>query len=46
MKDRHYCLYCDSELDFIPSEDGGFCSADCEDNFIFEMANDFERGKP
>ena len=28
---KDYCLVCGIELDFIPSEDGGFCSIECND---------------
>ena len=31
----YYCLCCGCELDFIPHEDGGFCSYMCEDTWIF-----------
>ena len=30
---KYYCLYCDIELDFIPTDDGGFCSTECEDSW-------------
>ena len=32
---EHFCLWCEGKLDFIPSEDGGFCCLECEDNWVF-----------
>ena len=33
-EEKNYCLYCDAELDYIPTEDGGFCSTECEDRWL------------
>ena len=30
---EYFCLYCGAKLDFIPTEDGGFCSTECEDSW-------------
>lgn len=30
---KYFCLYCGTELDFVPSKDGGFCSIECEDSW-------------
>ena len=32
---KYYCLYCGAELDFIPVDEGGFCSVECEDNWFY-----------
>ena len=32
-KKKYYCLRCGAELDFVPTEDGGFCSTECEDSW-------------
>lgn len=33
--DSAWCLYCGMPLGFVPSsEDGGFCSVECEDSWI------------
>lgn len=31
--EKYYCLYCGVELDFKPTEDGGFCPTECEDSW-------------
>ena len=31
---KHFCLYCGTELDFVPTKDGGFCSIECEDSYF------------
>ena len=32
-KNSNFCLFCGAELDFKPTEDGGFCSTRCEDSW-------------
>ena len=32
-EEEYFCLYCGVKLDFVPTEDGGFCSIECEDSY-------------
>ena len=32
--EKYTCLYCGTKLDFVPTEDGGFCSIECEDSYF------------
>ena len=42
---KYYCLCCGRELDFIPTEDGGFCCVECEDSWFEGGCNDCGEGE-
>ena len=42
----YFCLYCGAKLDFIPINDGGFCSIECEDSYYETDGEFIEEDEP